>query len=721
MTTAPLHRLYRIAQRASVHLTLAVLLIAALAWAQAASAQGDTHLVVGYYDNPPLSFRDQSDAAAGVMPDVMREIADERGWTVEFRFYHFAEGLEALQAGELDAYGPLAYSPEREEYIDYANTTLYTNWGQVVTRPENREDYDSVVSLDRTRLAVLREDTHYTGSSGIAELADRFAVEIEFAEYSSYTDIIEAVAAGEVEAGVLNRLVASTQADEAGLVPTPIIFNPVEIRIGFTEARDMAPVIAALDDTLDEWISDPGSPYNLILDRHFPAAQRSDIPVQYVRGAILVVAIALVLAALALYLRHQVVRRTRDLERAKGRLEAVLRGIPEAVFVLDRDDRVTDFKPSASFAPLVSPDAFLGRSLHDIPLPAQMRDSLVRGMREARESRSLVSVDYEIRAPGEPARYYAASMQVTSEDDVVSTVRDVTAGRVAQLTTQERAEELERLVSERAEELVEANLELERASRAKTVFLARVSHELRTPLNSVIGFSKVLLQGMAGELNDEQRRQISMIERAGVNLLTLVNELLDLSRIEGGGLVPEPSGFSLPGLVREVLGEFKMHADERRIALVADIGEGPEVLFTDRRLLQQVLRNLVDNAIKFTEEGAVTIRTFPGPNSTAVIEVIDTGMGMSPNETQRMFELFYRDPSHEDSQIAGYGVGLAICDRIMHMLGGRVHVASDLGHGATFQLTVPPLFETSSAADNSSRHSADGSAADASESAENAP
>jgi signal transduction histidine kinase len=256
----------------------------------------------------------------------------------------------------------------------------------------------------------------------------------------------------------------------------------------------------------------------------------------------------------------------------------------------------------------------------------------------------------------------------------------------AKLSTLNRS--LEQRVDDRTAELRSVIEALTEANEAKTRFLRAMSHELRTPLNSVIGFSSVLLEGTPGELNDEQMRQLSMVNNSGRHLLTLVNEILDLSRIEAGRVEMSVEEIDVAGLVAEAVESVRPVATEKGLALEVELPDRPPVLRSDRGKVLQITLNLMDNAVKFTSKGSVTLRVEHSSEQAIRFVVSDTGPGIAEGERRRIFAEFERASDH-DPRVGGTGLGLAISRGLAESLGGTVEVTSEVGKGSMFILTLP--------------------------------
>jgi signal transduction histidine kinase len=237
-------------------------------------------------------------------------------------------------------------------------------------------------------------------------------------------------------------------------------------------------------------------------------------------------------------------------------------------------------------------------------------------------------------------------------------------------------------------ELEMANRQLEAASQHKSEFLANMSHELRTPLNAIIGFSEVLAEKMFGELNEKQEEYSKDIYASGQHLLSLINDILDLSKIEAGRMELELSDFHLPTALDSALTLIRERAGRRGIALQMNIDNRLGQIQADERKVRQVVLNLLSNAIKFTpEEGRIDVAAAPNDGFVEV-SVRDTGIGIAPEDQEKVFEEF-RQVGTASKKIEGTGLGLTLCRKFVELHGGKIWVTSQLGHGSTFTFTIP--------------------------------
>jgi signal transduction histidine kinase len=255
---------------------------------------------------------------------------------------------------------------------------------------------------------------------------------------------------------------------------------------------------------------------------------------------------------------------------------------------------------------------------------------------------------------------------------------------------------LEQKVTERTSELESSQRELAiardeaiAANRHKSAFLANMSHELRTPLNAIIGFSEVLGEKIFGELNEKQNEYVHDIHDSGQHLLSLINDILDLSKIEAGRLELSLSTFDLPMTIDNALIFMKQRALRRGVTLAKDLDSQIGVIEADERKVRQVLINLLSNAVKFTPEGGkVTVRARSGENGT-VISVVDTGIGVAEKDREIIFEEFRQAGGDYAEKQEGTGLGLALSKRLVELHGGRIWVESEEGRGSTFSFTLP--------------------------------
>ncbi len=326
-----------------------------------------------------------------------------------------------------------------------------------------------------------------------------------------------------------------------------------------------------------------------------------------------------------------------------GWFELDIQPVPEGVFILSVD--ITQRKHAE----------------HEL---AKHRDHLEEVVRS--RTRELEATNADLDATNEELQALNEELDATNEE-----MRDTNAR-----------------LEETTEELMRVNDELQSATQAKSEFLASMSHELRTPLNSIIGFSDMLLRGLVGDLEDEQRKQIGMIHQSGLHLLSLINDVLDLSKIEAGAVALQIERFDLIETIAETVETLRPLAEHKGLALLSTAAVSHCPVDSDRHKVVQVLLNLAGNAIKFTDAGTVTIAIERGSQETR-ISVADTGRGIPTGQLDRIFDAFTQVHQPDNARPEGTGLGLAISRQYAELLGGRIVVNSEPGVGSTFTLVLP--------------------------------
>lgn len=237
-------------------------------------------------------------------------------------------------------------------------------------------------------------------------------------------------------------------------------------------------------------------------------------------------------------------------------------------------------------------------------------------------------------------------------------------------------------------EIINAKEAAEIADRTKSAFLATMSHELRTPLNSILGFSGILVAGLSGPLNREQHKQLSMVQNSARHLLALINDVLDISKIESGQLELAREEFDMKRSVDKVVESIRPLAEKKGLSLRLMLAIESGQRMGDARRFEQVVMNLLGNAIKFTDHGGIEVRCSSSAKETT-IAVADTGIGISPDALPTLFRPFHQIDSGLARQREGTGLGLSICKRLVELMGGTIAVSSEVGRGSTFSFTLP--------------------------------
>lgn len=401
----------------------------------------------------------------------------------------------------------------------------------------------------------------------------------------------------------------------------------------------------------------------------------------------------------------------RGLEEMRLKFSSLMESSNEIVLITDSNGLIISSNAAASEILGYSPDDLLGRTITSVVENGAATQSIMKSL----ERKSFLK-NYEITIRDSSGKTFDVKLNAALLKDktyshfgtifVLQSMREETDLKSAlEIKTGELEElnlNLEKKVLERTEQLERSNQELERMNELKGRFISNISHELRTPLNSILGFSNVLVEKSFGDLNENQERYIKNIYSAGKHLLELINNVLDIAKIEAGKYEMVYETFRTGDLVDEVLNIMKPLADGKFIDIDVQIGENVDIITADRVKTKQILYNLLSNAIKFTPEaGRVGVSvTHEGSaegfdiwdqpkNEFLKFSVWDKGVGISPDDKDRIFDEFEQVDSTLSRESGGAGLGLALSKKLVELHGGTISVESNLGEGSTFTFSLP--------------------------------
>lgn len=410
-------------------------------------------------------------------------------------------------------------------------------------------------------------------------------------------------------------------------------------------------------------------------------------------------------------------KKTEDaLIRSEGMLRAFTDSLPDIAFILDKDGLYVKVFTIPLTQKLVydKPENLLGKHLHDV-LPKEKADLFLSVVHETINNNMAQQIEYDLNL--QAGRFWfegrTEPLLIPGEKEMVVWIsRDITSRKEMEGQILKHTEHLEEMVKERTLQFEEAKSLAETASSAKSDFLANMSHELRTPLNAIIGFSEVMQDEISGTLSKDQHENLQYILSSGRHLLSLIDDILDLSKVESGKVALEPETISLTNLLNYSMTMVKERAMKHGIDIdLAVSDEADTFVEVDQRKLKQVLFNLLSNAIKFTPDGgSISMRAsitdskqlgenlkslplvsapLPEEGDYIEISVEDTGIGIKPEDFDKLFKEFSRiEPAYE-SEYEGTGLGLALTKKLIELCGGTIWVESDLGKGSKFTFVIP--------------------------------
>jgi len=356
------------------------------------------------------------------------------------------------------------------------------------------------------------------------------------------------------------------------------------------------------------------------------------------------------------------------LGKSEAKNRALLDAIPDLIFRFSVDGTILDFKPSKDIDLCAKPREFIGKKIMAV-LPNEIAQKTMLAIEKTINTGEAQTIEYQLLIK-EKMRDYEARIVASGKEEVISIVRDIT----------------ERKQIESA--LLESKEAAVAGSQAKSEFLATMSHELRTPLNAILGLSQLLQQEIFGEVNPKQKEYIDCIYSSGEHLLALINDILDLSKIEAGREELTHLPIDVKALSEACLSLIRDRAGEKKLQLIYQIDPQISACMGDERRLKQMLLNLLSNAVKFTSIGTVSLRV-QKVRAGIAFTVTDTGIGIDESQLKFLFQPFTQLDSRLNRQYEGTGLGLALTRKLAQLHGGDVTVQSTLGKGSQFTLFLP--------------------------------
>ena len=636
-----------------------------------------TRIIVGSeLDYPPYALTTESGEADGFSVDLMKAVCEVMGIKPVFRIAPWSEIITALERGEVDALPLVSYSEEREKIFDFTppHTTSYA----IVLKRQGNPPVNSDDDLRGKEVISMRsEDTHdYLLKH---KITDRLVLT------DTVPEALRLLASGKHDYAIAPRLVSLLTIQEFGLANLEITGSPIRVYgrgYGFAVKQGNSQLLALLNQGLG--IIKQTGRYDEIYEKWFGLVDPKGIPteviVRYLAwgmvGVIILVGMPL---GWSVALRRRVIQRTRDLANKTEMLQQaeLLAGMGHWIVYADTGEifwsdeiyRIQGIEVGAEI------DLEMGISTYHPDDRAKVTECVRRAIEEKE------NFDFElriIRSDGE-IRYVHVTgvVRLKPNGDV-----DSVFGTFHDITERKRA----------AEALSEAKGLAEFANRAKTEFLANMSHELRTPLTIINGGAQILTTEMFGPIdNPKYLEYAENIKDAGIHLLELVSDLLDVSRIEMDRLELDEENLDVDAIISSCHALIKGRVYEEGLEFDLDIQEGLPGLRGDRRRIQQIVLNLVSNAVKFTPEGGtVALKAGIGEDGQVMISVTDTGIGIAAETLPKVLEPFAQVENVMTRSHEGAGIGLPLSKRLVELHGGTLELESELGVGTTATVRFPP-------------------------------
>ncbi len=647
---------------------------------------GTRTVFVGVYENAPKIFT-VNGQPKGIYIDVIEYIAQREDWDLHYVPGTWGEGLDRLEKGTIDLMPDVAYSAERGKYYSFHEVPVLSSWFQVYAIKGNT--IQTILDLNGKRILILERSIQ---QEAFVRLSKGFGLQCTLIAVPDYKIMFEMVAKGQADVAVTNRFYGMTHAKQYGLEDTAILFEPSDLYYAVTK-NDPKSLLRAIDRHLTELKEHHDSLYYASLRKWTSKNIAFKLPLWLKITASAVVGILAVSLLGSALLKRQVTLRTRELQLVNQEMEQrILERTAELAAV--NEEQLTIFE-SAGVGIVMLRDRVIVRCNRKMEKISGYAAAELVGASTRLwypDETAFITGGKEIYAQMAKGETVCIAQPMTRKDGSPFWARlslrafdrnnplKGAVGIVEDITDEREAAETLRKAMEKAQE----------ADRIKSAFLATMSHELRTPLNSIIGFTGIMLQGLAGPLNEEQHKQMAMVQKSSRHLLSLINDVLDLSKIEAGQLSLSPAPFALKASLEKVAQLVAPLAERKGLCLRVDISEEIGILFADQRRFEQVILNLINNSIKFTEKGQIAlVCRLDVDNDQYLISIADTGIGMREEELAGLFQPFHQIDSGLARKHEGTGLGLSISKKLLDLMGGFVEVQSQWGQGSRFTVRLP--------------------------------
>ena len=611
----------------------------------------------------PAIFQADDGRVQGWYVDLLDEIGRQEQWRFEYVYGSWAEGLERARRGEVDLVTSVAFTPERDSYLDFAKVPTLTVWGELFVHENST--VDGILGIEGKSVAVMKDDFN---AQSFRETASQFGVSCNYVELENFNEVFRAIETKQVDAGVVSRLVGATRSQSLRVKPTGVLFNPFDIFFAVPEGR-RADLLATIDHYLTDWRKDRQSIYYQSRDRWFRSADASPRPVPSWIFYTLAGLCAAGLAALlwVALLRREIRQATEQLQISEERLRLALEAAGQGLYDLNLLTGETIV--NADYARMLGYD------------PAKFRETNAAWRERLHpDDRDAVYQVFQHYVAGQRNEYRVEFRQRTRQGSwkwVLSLGRIVARDEHGAPTRMLGTHTDINALKETEQELQAKNTEMER-------FLYTVSHDLKSPVVTIKGFLEVLEMDLHDDHAANVERDLGYLHVAADRMARLLEEVLEMSRV--GRTFSKKEQNSYNDLVDEAVGMVKGAITLRQVEVT--IARSSLILRGDRDRLVEIWQNLVENAVKYMgEQPAPQIDIgLEERDGEVIFFVRDNGIGINPQYHDRIFGLF--DKLDPDSD--GSGLGLALVKRIIELCQGRIWVESaGNGEGSCFYFTLP--------------------------------
>jgi len=672
---------------------LASILLITLTLCQVKILHAETTVTVGVYNNAPTIFVDTDGTVKGLFIDILEYIAQQEDWKITYQPGHFSELLIGLQNNEIDLLPAVAYSKEREKYIDYTFETVMSNWAELYSK--NSKNINSLLDIEGKVVAVKEGDIHFLA---VKKMAENFNINVRFFETDEYTTVFEMLQADYVDIAVVNRLFGNRNMKKYGVKATQVIFNPIEMKYAVPKGKNIE-ILGALDAHLTRLKTDTQSVYYGAINRWFVLGSRQPIPKWLLHALYTVLALAVLLTITATLFRQQVRKRTTQLESSNQNLTAQIKERRKAEEQLQKFERIVEASSDAmalidrnnnhvlanrTYRKIIG---FTSESVEGIPLKQLLGDNffnieLKNAVNECLRG-EVTQVQTRPRKAHANTSYWNVTLspyflQSDKPDGYVIDIRDVTD----QVELQNRLKNSQKM-------------------EAIGMLAGGVAHDLNNILSGLVSYPDMLLVNRAE--NDPMTKPLKTIKKSGERAAAIVQDMLTLARRGIGHAEPQ----NLNTIIQEFLISPE-HDDILRtfdgIEVTVDLEKDLSNLQGSAPHLSKLLMNLFTNSLEamtaggkllFTTRNISFLQEHAGyevipPGEYISLSVVDTGIGMTKAELNRVFEPFYTKKVMGRS---GTGLGMAVVWGSVKDHHGYVDIESTVGNGTIFSVYFPTTSE----------------------------
>lgn len=625
---------------------------------------------VGAFNYYPAIFQDTDSLIKGFYVDALNELGKKENIKFTYVYGTWNEGLERIKNGDVDVLTSVAITKERLTFMDYSSTPILTVWSEVYVN--SKSDIKGILGLEGKKIAVIKSDFN---SDFLKRLTKKLNVNCSFIEAEDSEDVFRLISKRKVDAGVVNSTVGTSTAKQYGLLSSGIVFNPFDIFFAVKKDTN-EDLLALLNTYLVDWQHDRNSIFNTARQKwsHEKIDTIEVFPEWWKKGIYSALLLVLALIIFIVLLRYKVWIAAKKIKYSELQFKTFMENTPAYVYIknhklkhiysnkmVNKVDKLTSVDKSSSAKTIFEPHI------------AKMLEKTDNKILNLEKDQSDLQYNCILNGKQTWLHDYKFFLELPNGKPAVGGISfDITK------------------LKETEFELIESKEQAEESVRLKSAFLANMSHEIRTPMNGILGFAKLLKKPKLKE--SIQQDYVDIILKSGDRMLNIINNIIDISRIESGQMLVYYSETNIDQILDDLYSFFEEEASRKSINLTltkATIIEGP-ILNTDTDKFYAILTNLIKNALKFTNTGEIEFGYKVSDSKNELIFYVkDSGIGIPVDKQKVIFERFIQADIEDKMALQGAGLGLSISQAFVKMLGGEIRVESELGNGSTFFFTLP--------------------------------